>query len=78
MIVKYDKQADAIYLYLQKVKKGTVYKTVPINEDIMVDLNRHGKVVGVEILGASSHIPKKDIPRISFELPVHAEARRTS
>lgn len=55
MKVTYDKQADAMYLYLSH---GKVKKTVPVNDRVVVDVGDSGNVVGVELLFVSQGIPK--------------------
>lgn len=50
---KYDKEADAAYLSLKKIKKGEAVKTISLNEDIIIDLDKKGKILGIEILNAS-------------------------
>jgi uncharacterized protein YuzE len=69
MKVTYDKSADAMYIYL---KTGKVAKTHEVNERVLVDLDRTGKVIGIEILGVSEQIPKKEIGKIYSEMPVYA------
>ena len=54
MDITYDKQADAMYIYLQKGKK--VARTVELADLLLADLDRKGRVIGVEIIGASRQI----------------------
>jgi uncharacterized protein YuzE len=54
MHITYDKKADAMYLYFQKGKK--VAKTVELSDLLIADLDRRGKVIGVEVLCASSQL----------------------
>ncbi len=51
MNVKYDKIADAVYV---SVGSGKVAKTVKTNDRFLTDVDASGKVVGFEILDASS------------------------
>ncbi|MEK9131892.1 MAG: DUF2283 domain-containing protein [Patescibacteria group bacterium] len=51
MKINYDKVADAIYF---TVKKGTVSKTLVINEHLTIDVNKNGETLGIELLDASS------------------------
>ena len=50
MKIQYDKIADALYIYF---RKGTVEKTVKMNDRVIVDTNKDGNIIGVEILDAS-------------------------
>ena len=68
MKITYDKSADAMYIYF---KKGKVAKTHQINERVFIDLDKKGGVIGVEILGVSKQIPKKEIGKIYTEMPVY-------
>lgn len=56
MHITYDKKADAMYLYFQKGKK--VAKTVELADLLIADLDKQGKVIGVEILCASRQVDK--------------------
>lgn len=58
MKITYDKGADAMYIYLNS---GKVSKTVQMKDSVIVDLNKKGKLIGIEILDVSSQIPEKQI-----------------
>lgn len=58
MKIKYDKESDAMYIYLAQDKKST--HTEEIREDLLVDYS--GKeMIGIEILAASSKLSKKSL-----------------
>lgn len=67
MKIQYDKIADAIYLYL---KKGKVSKTIKMEDRLIVDIDKNGKIIGLEILGISSQVPKKEISKFGMKMPV--------
>ncbi|MCX6731812.1 MAG: DUF2283 domain-containing protein [Candidatus Parcubacteria bacterium] len=67
MKIQYDKLADALYFYL---KKGKISKTIKMRDRLIVDVDKDGKIIGLEILGISSQMPKKDIGKIQMEMPV--------
>jgi len=69
MRIQYDKQADAMYIYLRE--KGKIEKTVKVNENILVDIDKKGNIVGIEILGVSEQIPQKEFSKFSMEMPVY-------
>lgn len=50
MKINYDKIADAIYISL---RKSEVAKTMKVNDNMVVDLDKSGSIVGVEFLSAS-------------------------
>jgi len=54
MNITYDKKADAMYIYLQQKKK--VARTVELADLLCADLDKKGKVIGLEILAASRQI----------------------
>ncbi len=62
MKIEYDKEVDAAYIYLVfPIKDKEVKKTVEINENIFLDYDKDGKLLGVEILNASKTLNKKVI-----------------
>lgn len=54
MHITYDKKADAMYIYFQKGKK--IARTVELADLLVADLDRKGKVIGVEVLCASCQL----------------------
>ena len=69
MKIKYDKQADALYMYLSK---GRVEKTVKVNPRVMVDVGESGNVIGVELLFVSQRIPKSALHTKDIRIPAAA------
>lgn len=66
MKITYSKDVDAAYIYLVDIKKGGVAKTYPLGiideytpGEINLDFDKNGRLVGIEILGASKVLPKK-------------------
>lgn len=53
MNIKYDKIADAKYI---RIKKGKVAKTQKKKPWFLLDLNKDGEIIGVEVLNASKHL----------------------
>ncbi len=51
MNITYDAVADAVYL---KVSKAKVWKTLKMEDRLIVDVDRKNNLVGIEILEASS------------------------
>ncbi|MCF7834013.1 MAG: DUF2283 domain-containing protein [Candidatus Pacebacteria bacterium] len=58
MKITYDKIADALYIYL---KKSKVSETMQVNADTFIDIDKYGKLLGIEILNASHQIPKEKL-----------------
>ena len=62
MKVTYDKEADAAYIYIKgDIKKGEVKNTVSMNDNIILDFDTNKKLIGIEILSASTVVPKKAV-----------------
>ena len=60
MKIEYDKDVDAAYIYLKiPIKDGEVKKTIELNENIILDFDDKGKLLGVEILDASKVLNKE-------------------
>lgn len=69
MKVTYDKQADAMYMYLSK---GKIQKTIEVNPRVVVDIGENGKVIGLELLFVSEKMPQKVLRSRIVKLPVGA------
>lgn len=62
MKMTYDKEVDAAYIYIKyPIKYGECADTIDINEDIALDYDKSGKLLGVEILNAKKILGKKVI-----------------
>ena len=54
MKVEYDEKADILYIRLEP--KGKIVDTDMLDDDVLVDLDGNGKIVGIEVWGASKNI----------------------
>jgi len=60
MQMTYDKEGDAAYIYIKyPIKNGEARKQVQLNENIILDFNSKGRLLGVEVLDASKLLDKK-------------------
>ena len=66
MKIQYDKIADAVYIYL---KRGKIFKTIKMKDRLVVDTDKDGKIIGLEILGASAQVPKNRLREIKVKMP---------
>jgi len=66
MKIQYDKQADALYIYLGERR---IKKTKRAGRNMLVDLDDKDRVVGVEFYQVSRSVPKEKLRHISLELP---------
>jgi len=60
MKITYDKEVDAAYIYLvDSIDKGKAVKTIQLNNNIILDFDKEGKLLGVEVLDASKLLNKE-------------------
>ena len=65
MKLEYDKEADAAYIYLDyPIKKGMAQKTIQLNDNIILDFDRKGKLLGIEVLDARKVLHKKTLLQV--------------
>lgn len=64
MKIEYDREVDALYIRIQEKK---VSHTKEIEEGINLDIDEDGKVIGLEIIGATERYSLEDIFNISTE-----------
>lgn len=62
MKLTYDKEVDAVYVYLVRhIKRGESKRNVKVNENIILDFNDKGKLLGMEILNARKMLKKETL-----------------
>ncbi len=64
MRIKLDTKSDAIYV---RFSEEPYFESDEIKEGFIIDYDKKGKVVGLEILDVSENMPKKAFSKISFE-----------
>lgn len=64
MKMKYDSKMDAVYIELAR---GDYDNTRKISDVILVDEDKKGKILGIEILDATENIPAFDPQKISIQ-----------
>jgi uncharacterized protein YuzE len=61
LVCTYDSEADAAYIYLEHpISPGTAEKVATFDTDrgmVNLDTNPDGQILGLEILGARTHLP---------------------
>ena len=70
MDITFDEVADALYIQFQPGKH--VKKTVKLRDGLLVDLDRSGRLFGIEILDVSHRMPIAQLGHVNINLPVHA------
>ncbi len=58
MKITYDASADAAYIYLTDIETGGAARTETVSENIHLDFDAAGKLVGIEVLNASKNLPE--------------------
>jgi len=64
MRIIYDPLADAVSI---TIKKGKVAKTKEIDDNTILDYDKKGNVIGVELLFVKERIPSASVSEITFE-----------
>jgi len=65
MRVTYDPEADILYIFL---KEGEVYDSREENEDIRLEYDKKGQLIGIEIMNAKTNIITIIAKEISREI----------
>jgi uncharacterized protein YuzE len=68
MKLEYSKEADALYVYFREVE---VTKSKEVEEGVVVDLDKEGHIVDIEVLDASKRLTAKELVNVNIEnLPI--------
>ncbi len=59
--VEYDSKVDAMYIWLRKTKYEI---SEELAENVMIDLDKDGRIIGIEILDATKNLGKELIQKI--------------
>ena len=65
MKVHYDEKADAVYIRLRNAR---YYESDEIKDGVILDYDRKGKIIGIEILDASEHLLPDELTSMQFEI----------
>jgi len=65
MEVTYDKEADAMYI---EFRKGEFYANKKIDDFTIIDLDKSGNILGIELLEVSKRIPKESLAKVNLKL----------
>ena len=64
MEINYDKEADAMYI---EFRKGDFVKNKKIDDFTIIDLDKMGNILGIELLEASKKIPIESLSKVNFK-----------
>ncbi len=70
MKITFDKEADAVYI---EFSEGEFASNKRIDKDTMIDLDKNGNLLGIEIINVSKRIPKNFLSDISVKNLVPVE-----
>jgi len=59
--VEYDSKADAIYIWLRKARYEI---SEELAENVIIDLDKNGRIIGIEILDATKNLGKELVNKI--------------
>jgi uncharacterized protein YuzE len=59
--VEYDSKADALYIWLRKARYEI---SEELAENVILDLDKRGRIIGIEILDASKNLGKRLVNKI--------------
>ena len=59
--VEYDKKADAMYIWVRKAKYDI---SEELAENVILDLDKNSRIIGIEVLGASKNLGKDLVMKI--------------
>ncbi|HCR36291.1 hypothetical protein A2130_03095 [Candidatus Woesebacteria bacterium GWC2_33_12] len=65
MKIKYDKKVDALYFTLAK---GKYSDSIKISENVLVDKDIDGNILGFEVIDATENIPAFNPNNIKFQV----------
>jgi len=59
--VEYDSKADAMYIWLRKAKYDI---SEELAANVIIDLDKNGRIIGIEVLDASKNLGKELVTKI--------------
>ena len=65
MRIIYDEEVDAIYL---RLKETLYYESDEVKEGLILDYDREGNLIGIEILDASEYLSPEELATLSFNI----------
>ncbi|MGH7254619.1 MAG: DUF2283 domain-containing protein [Nitrospirales bacterium] len=67
MKIYYDDKADLLYLRFDERSQPVINKRV--SEDVVIDLGEADKIIGIEIVDASSHLDLETLLPVRYQTP---------
>ena len=65
MRVRFDEQADALYV---RLAESPVAESEEVRPGVILDLDARGEIVGIEILRVGQRLPTAELKHLEFDL----------
>ena len=69
MRIKVDLESDALYF---RLSEDPLENSQEVSPGIILDFNKAGKVIGIEVLGIKGRNPLEDLSHLNVEMPTVA------
>jgi uncharacterized protein YuzE len=66
MRIKVDLESDALYF---RICETRIHCSKEVSKDIILDYDRRGEVIGIEVLGIKRRFHIEDLSQVKVELP---------
>jgi len=66
MNIQYNAKSDLLYIRLDERKQQVMNRK--ISEDVVLDVGKRGKIVGIEFLDASKHLDLKRLLPVRYKV----------
>jgi len=74
MNIVYNDKTDLLYIRFDDRKQDVINRR--ISEDIVLDIGENDRILGIEIMDASRHIPLEKLLPIKYEVQKEGALRR--
>ena len=65
MRVRYDEKVDVLYI---RLKEAPYHESDEIKEGFIIDYDKDGNVIGIEILDASKYLAADELATVKFDI----------
>lgn len=65
MRINYDESDDAMYIRFSEAK---YYQSDEVREGVILDFDKSGRIIALEVLDVSKRLPKASLDSINFEV----------
>jgi uncharacterized protein YuzE len=65
MRLKYDEQVDILYI---RLKESPYHESDEIREGFIIDYDKHGNIIGIEILDVSEYLSPDELATVRFDV----------